>query len=119
MTAKVTGTTTVLLAAEMVTDPVYVPAASGEMLDVTLIVAGVVPVVGETVSHEPPEATAVKVAVDVAEMLSLCAPGELPPTVAEKDNEVGFTDKETTELTVKVTGTVEEPALLLILMEPR
>lgn len=85
----------------------------------TLIVAGVVPVVGETVSHDPPEATAVKDAFGVAAMLRLCAPGELPPTIAENDNDVGLTENAcVVELTDRVTGIDELPVLLLMLTVP-
>jgi len=54
---------------------------------------GVVPFEGDIVSHDPPELTAVKDAFGEAVMLKFCAPGELPPTVAENDNELGLTDR--------------------------
>ena len=119
-TVKVTGTATVRPAPEIVTVPLYVPAASGATLAVTAIVAGVVPLDGVTDSHEPPEATAVNDAFGEAETPRLCAPGELPPTVAENDNELGLTEKLwVAELTVNVTGTDDVPALLLMLIVPR
>lgn len=95
------------------------PAARGATLELTLTVAGVVPLDGETVSHDPPEATAVNETFGVAETLRLCAPGELPPTVAENDNDEGVTENVcAAEVTVSVTGTDEVPALLLILIVP-
>ena len=84
-----------------------------------MIVAGVVPLDGETASHEPPEATAVNDVFGEAETLRLCAPGELPPTVAANDSEVGLTDKLCVAgFTVSVTGIDELPALLLMLIVP-
>ena len=95
------------------------PADRGATLDVTPTVAGVVPLAGETVSHEPPEATAVNDVFGVAEMLRLCAPGELPPTVAENESDVGFTNNVcVVELTVSVTATDVFPELLLMVTVP-
>lgn len=114
------GTATVRPPPEIVTDPLYVPAASGATLELTLTTAGVVPLEGETVSHDPPEATAVNEAFGVAETLRLCAPGELPPTVAENDSDEGLTENVcAAELTVRETGIDEVPALLPILIVPR
>lgn len=93
LTVNVTGTVTVRPAPVMLTDPLYVPAPSGARFDVTLIVAGVVPVVGETVNHDPPDTLAVNVVLGDAETLKLCVAGELPPTVAENDSEAGLTEK--------------------------
>jgi hypothetical protein len=95
-----------------------VPAPNGATLDVTLTVAGVVPLVGETDSHDPPDGTAVNVALGESEMVRLCAAGELPPTVAEKDNELGLTEIDWAVLTVSVTGIEALPALLLMLSAP-
>ena len=103
----------------MVTDPLYVPAARGATLELTLTVAGVVPLDGETVSQDPPEATAVNEALGEAETLTVCAAGELPPTVAENDKDDGVTENVcVAELTVNATGIEEVPALLLILILP-
>ncbi len=94
------------------------PALRGATLDVTFTVAGVVPLVGEMDSHDPPDETAVNVAFGEAEMLRLCAAGELPPTVAEKDRELGLTETDCPDPTVSVTGIEPLPALLLMLIAP-
>ena len=98
--------------------PVKVPAARPVTRDATTIEAGVVPLVGETVSQEPPLAVAVKVVFGVALTERVCAAGDVPPTVAEKVSDAGVTVKVDDGLTVKETGTVVVSPLPVTVMVP-
>ena len=53
--------------------------------------AGVAPLDGETRSHETLPALAVNVALGLALSDNVCDAGDVPPAVAENDNEVGLT----------------------------
>jgi len=99
--------------------PVNVPADSPVTLEDTVIVAGVVPVDGETVSHGAPLTLAVKLALGLAVTDRLCEPGDAPPAVAENESVPGLTfNVEAPELTVKVTGTVRVMPLPVTRMFP-
>ena len=87
--------------------PVNVPADIPTTVDDTVTVAGVVPVAGETDSHEAPITPAVKVVFGLALTARLCIAGETPPAVAVNENEVGLTVSVVAGLTTKVTGMVE------------
>ena len=82
-TTSVTGTFCGLFAATLeviVIEPLYVPAASPEAFTATLSDPGVEPLAGVTVSHDPPDAAAVKFsAVPVLDTDSVCEPDAVVP----------------------------------------
>jgi len=105
-TVNVTGTLVAMPLAVTVMEPVKVPAARPVTTDDTVRVAGVVPVAGETFSHEALPAVAVNVALGEALSERLCEAGEVPPAGAEKDSVPGLTVSVGVDagLTVSVTG---------------
>jgi hypothetical protein len=117
-TVKVTGTVVVSPLPVIVIVPFSVPAANPATLDVTVTVAGVVPVAGETVSHGAPLTLAVKVVLGAALTERLCAAGELPPAVAENDSKPGVTFNVGAGFTVKLTGTERVSPLPVIVIVP-
>jgi hypothetical protein len=99
--------------------PVNVPAARPVTCAVTVNVAGVVPVAGETVSQAAPLTLAVKLALGLAVTDRLCEAGDVPPAVAVNESVPGLTfNVDVAELTVKVTGTVRVIPLPVITMFP-
>ncbi len=68
-----------------------VPAASPVTLLVTVNVAGVVPVAGETVSQERLPALAVNVVLGLALTEIVCDAGDAPPAMAANDSDAGLT----------------------------
>lgn len=118
-TVKVTGTVVVRPFPVTVMVPVKVPADSPVTLEDTVIVAGVVPVDGETVSQGAPLTLAEKMALGLALTDRLCEPGDAPPAVAENESVPGLTfNVDEVELTVKVTGTVRVMPLPVTRMFP-
>ena len=106
LTLKVTGTTEVSPLALTVMVPLKVPAARPLTLEATVNVAGVVPVAGETVSHDPLLTLAVNAVLGLAVSDSDCEAGETPPAVALNESKVGLTLSVDAGLTVNVTGTL-------------
>jgi hypothetical protein len=88
------------------------------MLEDTVKVAGVVPVAGDTVSHDAPLTLAVNVVLGVALSDRLCEPGDVPPAVAENESEAGLTVKADAAPTEKVTGIVVVSPLPVTVMVP-
>jgi hypothetical protein len=114
--ARVTGTLMVRPLPVRTTVPVKVPAARPVMVDETVMVAGVVPVEDETLSHDAPLTLAVNVVLGLAVSESVFDAGEAAPAGAENDNEVGVTARVLGAETVNVTGTLTErssPYLML------
>jgi hypothetical protein len=118
LTVNVTGTLVLMPLPVMVIVPLNVPAVRPVMLEDTVSVAGVVPVAGETCSHDAPLAVALKVAFGLALTARVCEAGEAPPAVAEKESVPGLTLSVDAGLTVNVTGTVTVWPLATTLMVP-
>jgi hypothetical protein len=109
LTVRVTGTVCGLLLAPgavIVTDAVYVPAASPVGFTPTVRVAGVVPLVGVTVNQLPPAAVAVNAIGELPDNAIVCAGAGAPPLWCVYVSEVGLTPIVGALLTVRVTGTV-------------
>jgi hypothetical protein len=91
-TVKVTGILAVWPLPVTVIVPDNVPADRPATLDDTVNVAGVVPVEGETLSHDAPLTLAVYVVFGLAVSDRVCEAGDVPPAVAANDNDVGITE---------------------------
>ena len=82
-------------------------AASPDTFTETESVAGGVPEAGVTVNQDAELWVAVKPVFGLALTETDCAGGDVPPTAAEKDSDVGLTVSVGVELVmVSVTGTV-------------
>ena len=112
VTVNVTGTVTEPSDEETTIDPRYVPTARVPGLAETVSVAGVVPLVGFTVSHDPPlavDGVAVKLTAVVLLTARPCEAGGDPPCVKPKARLPGVTIIEAELVMVSVTVTVTEP----------
>ena len=112
VTVNVSGTVTEASEEETTIDPVYVPTARVPGLAETVSVAGVVPLVGFNVSHDPPlvvDGAAVKLTAVVLLTARLCEAGGDPPCVKPKARLAGVTVIVAALVTVSVTVTVTEP----------
>jgi hypothetical protein len=117
-TVKVTWIVAVRPLPVTVMVPAKGPADSPVTLEDTVRVAGVVPVLGETLSHDPPLTLAVKVAFGLALTARLCEAGDTPPAVALNDNVPGLTLSVDAGFTVNVTGIVAVWPLPATVTEP-
>lgn len=108
VTVSVTGIVAVVFVPSKVTVtvPLYVPAASPAPLAVTVIALGVLPKVGETVSHAA-ELAAVNDAEPALALTESCCPaGAVPPCTCVKLRDVGVTERAVVDVIVSVTGTM-------------
>ncbi len=116
VTVNVTGMDAVVAPAVIVIAPWYVPAISPAAFTLMVSVAGVVPLVGLTLSHEAVE-TAVKLVALVLLNWTVCVGGAVPPSACEKarDEGVAVTALVVLLVTVRVTATVvvAEPAVIV------
>lgn len=117
-TVKVTGILAVRPLPVTVMVPPNVPADSPVTLEDTVRVAGVVPELGATLSHDAPLALAVNEVFGLAVKESDCEAGEVPPTVAENDNEPGLTLKVDAGFTFNVTGMLVVRPFPVTMTEP-
>ncbi len=108
VTVRVTGIVAVVFVPSnvTVTDPLYEPAASPAPLAVTVIAVGVLPNVGETVSHAA-ELAAINDAEPTPALTESCCPaGAVPPCSCVKLSDAGVTERAVVDVIVSVTGTI-------------